>query len=46
MQFTVLRIYGLSIHPDICWRDNTAGHRQARRFLECIDDSFLLQVIE
>jgi len=33
-------------HPDICWRDNTAGHRQARRFLECTDDHFLLQVIE
>ena len=24
-------------HPDICWRDNTAGHRQARRFLECVE---------
>ena len=29
-------------HPDICWRDNTAGHKQSRRFLECIDDNFLL----
>ncbi|GAB0182893.1 hypothetical protein GRJ2_000754600 [Grus japonensis] len=33
-------------HPDTCWRDNTAGHKQSRRFLECIDDNFLLQVIE
>ncbi|KAJ7407514.1 hypothetical protein BTVI_63030 [Pitangus sulphuratus] len=33
-------------HPDICWRDNTAGHRQSRRFLECIDDNFPLQEIE
>ena len=33
-------------HPDICWRDNTAGHKQSRRFLECIDDNFLLQVME
>ncbi|GAB0203516.1 hypothetical protein GRJ2_002817200 [Grus japonensis] len=33
-------------HPDICWRDNTAGHKQSRRFLECIDDNFLLQVIK
>jgi len=32
--------------PDICWRDNTAGHKQSRRFLERIDDNFLLQVIE
>ncbi|GAB0203506.1 interleukin-6 receptor subunit beta [Grus japonensis] len=30
-------------HPDICWRDNTAGHKQSRRFLECVDDNFLLQ---
>ncbi|GAB0179410.1 hypothetical protein GRJ2_000406300 [Grus japonensis] len=33
-------------HPDICWRNNTAGHKQSRRFLECVDDNFLLQVIE
>ncbi|GAB0187094.1 hypothetical protein GRJ2_001174700 [Grus japonensis] len=33
-------------HPDICWRDNTAGRKQSRRFLECIDDNFLLQVIQ
>ncbi|GAB0182918.1 hypothetical protein GRJ2_000757100 [Grus japonensis] len=33
-------------HPNICWRDNTAGHKQSRRFLECIDDNFLLQVTE
>ncbi|GAB0187581.1 hypothetical protein GRJ2_001223400 [Grus japonensis] len=33
-------------HPDICWRDNTAGHKQSRKFLECVDDIFLLQVIE
>jgi len=33
-------------HPDICWRDNTAGHKQSRRFLECVEDIFLLQVME
>ncbi|GAB0182885.1 hypothetical protein GRJ2_000753800 [Grus japonensis] len=33
-------------HPNICWRDNTAGHKQSRRLLECIDDNFFLQVIE
>ena len=27
-------------HPDMYWRDNTAGHKQSRRFLECIDDNF------
>ena len=33
-------------HPNICWRDNTAGHKQSRRFLQCVDDNFFLQVIE
>ncbi|KAK4814166.1 hypothetical protein QYF61_009984 [Mycteria americana] len=33
-------------HPDTCWRDKTAGHKQSERFLECIDDNFFLQVIE
>ncbi|GAB0178861.1 hypothetical protein GRJ2_000351400 [Grus japonensis] len=33
-------------HPDICWRDSTAGHKQSRTFLECVDDNFLLQVTE
>ncbi|GAB0203631.1 hypothetical protein GRJ2_002828700 [Grus japonensis] len=33
-------------HPDICWRDNIAGHKQSRKFLEYVDDNFLFQVIE
>ncbi|KAK4806898.1 hypothetical protein QYF61_012619 [Mycteria americana] len=33
-------------HPDICWRNNTAGHKKSRRFLEGIDNNFLTQVIE
>ena len=33
-------------HPDSCSRDNTAGHKQSRRFLECGDDNFLLQETE
>ncbi|GAB0208651.1 hypothetical protein GRJ2_003330800 [Grus japonensis] len=33
-------------HPDICWRGNAAEHKQSRKFLECTDDNFLLQVIE
>ena len=33
-------------YPNICWRDNTAGHKQSRRFLECVDDNFLLEVTE
>ncbi|GAB0177064.1 voltage-dependent L-type calcium channel subunit alpha-1C [Grus japonensis] len=33
-------------HPNICWRDNAAEHRQSRKFPECVDDNLLLQVIE
>ncbi|PKU41059.1 glycerol kinase [Limosa lapponica baueri] len=33
-------------HPDISWRDNTAWHKQFRRFLESIGDKFLTQVTE
>ncbi|GAB0206600.1 mitochondrial enolase superfamily member 1 [Grus japonensis] len=33
-------------HPDICWRDNRAEHKRSRKFLECVEDKFLLQVIE
>lgn len=25
---------------------NTAGHKESRRFLECIDDNFLFQAVE
>ncbi|KAM4642928.1 uncharacterized protein AAGF69_015296 isoform 1-T2 [Amazona ochrocephala] len=32
-------------HPDICWRDVMARHKQSRRFLDCVEDNFL-QVIE
>lgn len=31
---------------DVCWRDNKAGHKQSRTFLEYVDDNFLLQVIK
>jgi len=32
-------------YPDICWKSNTASCRQSSRFLECIEDNFLSQVI-
>ncbi|KAM6334154.1 LOW QUALITY PROTEIN: cytosolic phospholipase A2 gamma [Alca torda] len=41
-----LDLMGDFSHPNICWRDNTAGHKQSKKFLECINDSFLLQVVE
>ena len=31
---------------DIFWRDGMAQHRQSRRFLDCVEVNFLLQVIE
>ncbi|KAK4825453.1 hypothetical protein QYF61_027608 [Mycteria americana] len=33
-------------HPNRCRRNNTEGHKQSRRYLECIDDNFLAQVTE
>ncbi|PKU42582.1 adaptin ear-binding coat-associated protein 1 [Limosa lapponica baueri] len=31
--------------PDICWKYNTAESRQARRFLECMEDNSLTQLV-
>ena len=31
--------------PDICWEYNLAQKKQSRRFLECMEDNFLMQVI-
>jgi len=33
-------------HPNICWKSSTASGRQSRRFLECIEDNFLSQIID
>ena len=33
-------------HPDICWDSGMAGGRQSRRFLESVEDNFLVQVID
>ena len=41
-----LALMGDFNQPDMCRRDNTAEHKQSRRFLECTDDAFLTQVIE
>jgi len=34
-----LVLVGYFNHPIICWRDNTAGYKQSRKFLECIDNN-------
>ncbi|TRZ06974.1 hypothetical protein HGM15179_020133 [Zosterops borbonicus] len=31
--------------PDICWELNIAEKRQCRKFLECMDDNFLSQLV-
>lgn len=41
-----LVLMGNFTHPSICCRDNTIGRKQCRRFLECINNSFILQVIK
>jgi len=33
-------------HPDISWEDHTARQAQSKRFLQSIDDNFLMQVLE
>ena len=33
-------------HPDICWDSGMVGGRQSRRFLESVEDNFLVQVID
>jgi len=42
----ILVLMGDFSHPDICWGDNIAGHKQSRKFLECSADNFLPQVRE
>ena len=41
-----LVLMGVISHPSSCSWDSTAGHKQSKSFLECIDDNFLLPVIE
>ena len=31
--------------PDICWKYNTEQKKQARRFLEYVEDNFLMQLV-
>ncbi|KAM9590842.1 uncharacterized protein ACIBXB_005891 [Morphnus guianensis] len=31
--------------PDVCWKYNTAESKQSRRFLECVEDNFLTQLV-
>jgi len=31
--------------PDVCWKYNIAQRKQSKRFLECVEDSFLTQLV-
>ncbi|XP_009874290.1 PREDICTED: uncharacterized protein LOC104278875 [Apaloderma vittatum] len=31
--------------PDICWKYNTADRKQSTRFLDCVEDNFLTQLV-
>ena len=31
--------------PDICWKYNTAERKQSKRFLQCVQDNFLAQLV-
>lgn len=37
---------GVFNDPNICYRDNTEGHEKFRRFLECVNEKFPIEVIE
>jgi len=45
-QSLALVLMGDFNHLDIRWEDHTARHMQCRRFLQSIDDNFLMQVVE
>jgi len=30
---------------DICWKYSTAERKQSRRFLECVEDNFRMQLV-
>ena len=43
--FLPLVLVGDFIFPDICWNYNTAEREQSERFLECVGDNFLTQLV-
>ena len=41
----VLVFFGDFNLPDACWKYNAAERKQSRRFLECVEDHFLTQLV-
>ena len=37
---------GDSNYSDICWKAYSASHPQSRRFLQCTDDNFVMQMVD
>ena len=33
-------------YPDICWKNSTAAHISSIKFLDCIEDCFLIQMLD
>ncbi|GAB0189143.1 hypothetical protein GRJ2_001380200 [Grus japonensis] len=45
LQAPALVLVGDFNFPDVCWKYNTAERKQFRRFLECVEDNFLTQLV-
>jgi len=45
VQLPALVLMGDFIFLDICWKYNTVQRKQSKRFLECVEDSFLTQLV-
>lgn len=46
LQSLALVLMGDFNHPDICQISNTSRHTRSMWFLQCIDDNFLMQMVE
>ena len=44
-QLPALVLMGCFNLPDVCWKYNTSEMKQSRRFLECVEDNFLTQLV-
>ena len=42
----VLILMGVFSHSDILWENNMVGCKQSSRLLECVEDNFLVQVLD
>lgn len=41
-----LLIMGDFNYPNICWESNAVVNKHSKRFLECIEDNFLMQLLD